>query len=120
VTTYVVPAWWALFPAFFALVCRLTIERACADPYDLLPALTSRPAWAWMFAVIYVLAHVWLVSAYLFTVAGSQSLLPSLSDWKAIWGARLSRVWLMLLAFAIEYAPVPIWRLIGAALHCPR
>jgi hypothetical protein len=119
-TAYVALAWWPLFPSFLALTCRLAIERACAEPYDLLPALTSKPAWAWTFAAVYVLAHAWLVSAYLLTVASSQSLLPRIRDWQAIWGSQFFKVWLMFLAFAIEYAPVPMWRLIGAALHCSR
>jgi hypothetical protein len=45
-------SWWLLFPAFTALTIRLGVERACAQPYDLLPAVTSNPAWAWPLALV--------------------------------------------------------------------
>jgi hypothetical protein len=111
-------SWWLLFPSFAALTLRLAVERMCAEPYDLLPALTSKTASAWPLAIVYVLAHVWMISAYLVTVSKTQALLPRPGAIRAVWGAGAARFILMLAAFAIEYAPVPMWRLVGAGFRC--
>jgi hypothetical protein len=57
--------WWAIGPAFVVLVGRFAVDRACADPDNLVPALASRPFVAWTMAAMYVLAHLWLLGAYL-------------------------------------------------------
>jgi hypothetical protein len=110
--------WWLLFPSFALLTFRLAVERTCAEPYDLLPALASKPAWAWPIAGVYVLAHVWVVGAYVLTVSRTDTLVPSVRLWNEVWGAEVMKLALMLAPFAIEYAPLPIWRAIGAGLKC--
>lgn len=110
--------WWGVFPCFAALVIRLTMERACADPYELLPALSSRPWFAWPIALVYVLAHAWIVGVYLVTVAETNAIVPAWSDWRAIWAGGTRKLLLMLAVFAIEYAPIAVWRVVGEALQC--
>jgi len=110
--------WWILFPCFAVLVLRLTVERTCADPYDLLPALTSNPKWGWLFAVVYVTSHAWLISVYMLTAASVDSLVPPRSAFRALWRADYVKVLLMTAVFAVEYLPVTMFRLAGAALHC--
>jgi hypothetical protein len=67
-----------------------------------------------------VLAHVWIVGAYVLTASRTQTLVPGVRLWNEIWGADARKLVLMLAAFAIEYAPIPIWRVIGAGLKCSR
>lgn len=112
-------AWWLLFPCFTALVVRLAVERACSDPYDLLPALASNPLWGWLIAIIYVASHLWIIAVYILTASISDSLLPR-SVFRGFWGADSVKILLMLSAFVLEYLPVTMWRLAGAALHCAR
>ena len=78
-------SWWLLFPAFTALTIRLGVERACAEPYDLLPALTSNPAWAWPLAFVYVLSYVWIAAACVTTAVAADTLIPSIAAWRAFW-----------------------------------
>lgn len=111
-------SWWLLCPAFAALTLRLGVERACADPYDLLPALTSSPGWAWPLALVYVLTHAWLAVAYVAAAARAGSLLPSGADWRAIWGAGIYKVFAIAAALAIEYAPLAWWHWLGAMWSC--
>lgn len=112
-------AWWLLFPCFTALVVRLAVERACSDPYDLLPALTSNPLWGWLIAIIYVASHLWMIAVYMLTASISDSLLPRFGL-RGIWGSDYVKILLMLSAFVLEYLPVTLWRLAGTALHCAR
>jgi hypothetical protein len=110
--------WWVLFPCFSVLTCRLTAERMCGDPYDLLPALTSRPAWAWPIALVYVSAHVWVLAVWLLTVSRSRELVPGPRAYRVVWGADAAKLLLMLGVFVIEYSPVSLWRLLGASVRC--
>ena len=112
--------WWILFPCFAVLVVRLTVERTCADPYDLLPALASNPLWGWPIAVVYVMSHAWLIGVYVLTAAFADSLLPPRSAFQSVWRADSMKVLLMAAAFVVEYLPVTLWRVVGAALHCTR
>jgi len=112
-------SWWLLFPAFAAVTLRLGVERACADPYDLLPAITSNPAWAWPIAVVYVLAHAWVVTAYVTTTVVAETLRPSRGHWRALWGRELYLIVAMAAALVLEYAPIALWRWLGAAGICP-
>jgi hypothetical protein len=117
VTRWLQRTWWAIFPAFALLVVRLAFERACGDPYDLLPAASSNAALAWPIAAVYVLGHVWIASAYLIAAERSHSLVPPLAlvvGWKGA-GAQIV---LMLAVLAIEYSPVAVWALAGAAAAC--
>jgi hypothetical protein len=112
--------WWILFPCFVALVFRLTLERACADPYDLLAALASNPLWGWPIAGLYVTSHVWLIGVYLLTAASTDSFAPPPSAFRSVWRADYLKILSMAAAFVPEYLPVTLWRFIGAALHCTR
>jgi hypothetical protein len=112
--------WWILFPCFVLLVIRLSIERTCSDPYDLLPGLASNPAWGWPIALVYVTSHVWLIGVYLLTASSSDSLVPPRAAFRNLWQADVLKIVLMLIAFVVEYLPVTVWRLAGAALHCAR
>jgi len=113
-------AWWLLFPCFTALAVRLAVERACSDPYDLLPALASNPLWGWLIAIIYVTSHLWIIAVYILTASVSDSLLPSRSAFRGFWGTDAVKILLMLSAFVLEYLPVTLWQLAGTALHCGR
>jgi uncharacterized membrane protein YhdT len=113
-------SWWVLFPCFTALTLRLVFERACRDPSDLLPALTSEPRWAWPLALAYVLAHLWVLAAYLVTVSRTQELLPRLSTFGAVWGTDRMKLVFMFAMLTIEYSPISVWRLIGTTLRCTR
>lgn len=112
--------WWILFPCFVALVFRLTLERTCADPYDLLPALASSPLSGWPIAGVYVTSHVWLIGVYLLTAASTDSLAPPPSAFRTVWRADYLKILLMAATFVLEYLPVTLWRFIGTALHCVR
>jgi len=116
--TWLKRTWWVIFPAFALLTARLAIERSCSDPYDLLPATTSHPAFAWPLAAVYVLAHVWIVGAYLVTASRARTLVPAMSAWSAAWGKNAPTVVAMVAALAVEYAPVALWAFIGAQAGC--
>jgi hypothetical protein len=111
-------SWWLLWPAFSVLSLRLGVERACRDPYDLLPVITSDPRWAWPLALVYVLAHIWFVAVYVITVANAQSLAPAMRSWQTCWGRDAIKIALMAVALMIEYAPVPLWKFLGSVLFC--
>jgi hypothetical protein len=112
--------WWILFPCFVLLVIRLSIERTCSDPYDLLPGLASNPLWGWPLGVVYVASHLWLIGVYLLTASSSDSLGPPRARFRSLWQTDYMKIWLMLIAFVVEYLPVTLWRLMGTALHCGR
>lgn len=112
--------WWILFPCFVLLVIRLSSERTCSDPYDLLPALASNPLWGWPIAIVYVASHLWLIGVYLLTASCSDSLAPSRARFRNLWQTDYMKILLMLIAFVVEYLPVTLWRLLGTALHCVR
>ena len=112
--------WWILFPCFVLLVIRLSVDRTCSDPYDLLPGLTSNPVWGWPIAVVYVTSHLWLIGAYLLTASSSDALAPTRAAFRNVWQADYLKVLLMVIAFVVEYLPLTMWRLIGTALHCVR
>ena len=111
-------SWWLLFPAFTALTIRLGVERACAEPYDLLPAVTSTPAWAWPLAFLYVLTHVWLAASVVTTAVAADTLIPSISAWRAIWGRESYKPVAMIAALAVEYAPLGWWQWVGTIANC--
>ena len=112
--------WWVVFPCFAGVVVRLAIERSCGAPYDLLPAVSAKPIFAWPIALVYVSAHAWILAVYLVTVADRQILVPAASDWRAIWKSDVGKLVLMVAMFSIEYAPMLLWRLIAGGLQCPR
>jgi hypothetical protein len=111
-------SWWLLFPSFTALALRLSADRACADPYDLLPGLTANPGWAWPLAAVYVLAHVWAIGVYLLAVTVADSLLPGLKALAPMRRVGIVRITLMVGTFAVEYCPMSVWRSLGGALSC--
>lgn len=109
-------AWWALFPPFLVLVVRLSFERACADPYSVLAGVMSNPAKAYAVALLYVAAHGWLLAAYLRACAVTGSLWPS-ARFRAARGHGTWKMALMLVALAVEYWPVSLWRGLSAAVY---
>jgi hypothetical protein len=111
-------SWWLLFPAFTALTIRLGVERACAEPYDLLPAVTSNPAWAWPLAFLYVLTHVWVAASVVTTAVAADTLLPSLGVWRTLWGREAYKLLAMVAALAVEYAPLEWWHWLGRMAIC--
>jgi hypothetical protein len=111
-------SWWLLFPAFSALTWRLDIDRACANPYDLLPALTTNPASAWAIALVYVLAHVWMVAVYVTTASAAGTLRPPVDRWRGMWGRDVYKILAIAAAIAIEYAPLELWRWLGTMGIC--
>jgi len=113
-------SWWFLFPCFALVVLRLAAERTCADPYDLLPGIASRPVWGGLIAVVYVASHLWLIGVYLLTASFSDSIFPRRSAFRSVWQTDYVKVLLMLIVFVVEYLPVTMWRLAGTALHCAR
>jgi hypothetical protein len=106
-------SWWVLFPAFAVLVARLAVERTCGDPYDLLAALMPSPAIAWVLAGIYVIAHVWTISAYLVSLDRGE-LLPGPATMQ--WGKW--KIYAMVGVLAIEYCPATLWRFVGTVTGC--
>jgi hypothetical protein len=116
--TVLMRSWWLLFPCFTGLAFRLTAERACGDPYDLLPGITADPKWAWPLAAIYLLAHLWMLAACLLTIDEAGAFAPSLRVIRRVWGPGLSKVLLMTAVFVLEYSPVSLWRWFGAGIAC--
>jgi hypothetical protein len=112
-------SWWIVVPPFMILVARLVYERTCAEPYELLPLLTSQPLLAWALAALYVAAHCWAVAAYLVTVDATNTLLPSWSASRKLWGPDWLKVVATLAILILEYWSIPFWRLLGhSVLHC--
>jgi hypothetical protein len=108
--------WWPIGPAFALVTTRFAIDRACGDPYYLVPTLASRPLVAWMVAAVYVLAHIWLLLAYLDAARTTASLLPTYDAVNGMWGRHLWKPALLVVATAIEYAPMALFR--AAARLC--
>jgi hypothetical protein len=106
-------SWWIVFWGFAAVVLVFIRERACFDRLDLLPSVATRPALAWMLATLYLLAHCWLLAAYVLTVQRTDQLLPRFRQISAVWGAGLIQLLLMLALFALEYAPAGLWTSLG-------
>jgi hypothetical protein len=100
------------------LVARLSIDRTCGQTYDLLGDLTSSPVRAWLLGSVYVGAHVWLLAAYLTSAAAADDLLPGVRVFRAAGRTSLARLMLMAAVFAIEYAPITLWRGVGHVIGC--
>jgi hypothetical protein len=111
---WVARTWWVVFPCFAMLTARLAAERTCGDPYQLLAQATSRPLLGWLLAAVYVSAHWWLLAVYLVTVRRTQMLLPTIEAARTVWGNQSAKILLLLGTLILEYAPVSIWRAIGA------
>jgi hypothetical protein len=111
-------AWWGIFPCFAALTVRLAHDRACGHLYELLPGVTSSPSGTWPLAIIYVLAHIWILTAWVLYVLRSNELFPPVNALKHAWGRDERKVLLMAAVFAIEYAPMSVWHLLGRAVGC--
>ena len=111
-------AWWGIFPCFAALTLWLARDRACGHPYDLLPGVASNPSGAWPLAAVYVLAHIWILTAWVRYVSRSNELLPPIHALRHAARGEERQVLLMAAAFAIEYAPMPVWRALGRLSGC--
>jgi hypothetical protein len=111
--------WWLVMPAFALLVLRLDLERICAAPYELLPTVTTVPLFAWALSGLYLAAHAWVAAAWLVTALHADRMLPRWRIVRGLWGVRIWMIWLTLAIFALEYAPIPMWRIIGRrVLNC--
>jgi hypothetical protein len=112
-------SWWFVWPASTVLIVRLLVDRACGDPYNLLPALTADPRWAWPLAFVYVLGHAWFLSGYLATVEAAGTLAPGVAAIRSVWGRHAIKLLLMAAVLLLEYSPVGLWRAVGAGIGCP-
>jgi len=110
--------WWAIGPAFVVLTARLAIDRACRDPYNLVPGLASKPVLAWALAALYLGAHLWLLLAYLRTSIDARTLLPLPRDIRAVWGRGQWKVWVLVAVMTVEYSPQSFSRLAGRSGAC--
>ena len=108
-------SWWIIFPAFALLVVRVSVERACADPYNLLPTAMSRPSTGWAIALLYVAAHVWILAAYLRGASSTGTSWAWIAALRIGSGGELWKAVLIGIALAAEYVPVSLWRMAGAA-----
>ena len=111
--SWLLRSWWMVFCGFAGVVLVFIRERACFDRLDLLPSVATRPALAWMLATFYLLAHCWLLAAYVLTVQRTSRLLPRFRQISAVWGAGRIKLLLMLALFAVEYAPASLWTVLG-------
>jgi hypothetical protein len=118
VRTVLGATWWIVFPCFAVLTVRLAHDRACGNAYLLLPDITSTPSGAWPLATIYLLAHVWMVTAWVLYVLRSNRLVPPVEAITHAWRGDERKVLLMAVAFAIEYAPIPVWHALGRLAGC--
>jgi hypothetical protein len=113
VRVWLTAAWWCVMPPFAALAGRLAFERACAAPYELLPAVSSVPAAAAALAGLYVAAHAVLAAGWLVTAIHADALAPAPRTVRAIWGPQTWMLVATLAVFVVEYAPVHVLRLLG-------
>lgn len=111
-------AWWLIVPPFAALVLRLSAERACAAPYELLPDATAIPALASMLAALYVAAHALLIASWLVTAVHADALLPPIRTIRAVWGRQTWMLFVIATLVVMEYWPVVFWRVIGRTVGC--
>ena len=117
--SWLVLAWWPIVPVFALLVARLVFERACASPYELLPDVTSNSLFAWPLAILYLGVHCWALTAYLVTAGATGTLVPGLTAARSTWGSHWPKIVFIAAVLALEYSPIPFWRLIGqTVLHC--
>jgi hypothetical protein len=113
---WIARTWWVVFPCFAVLTARLVAERMCDNSYQFLSQVTSHPSFGWLLAAVYVSAHWWLLAVYLETVRRTQMLVPTIEAARAVWGSQSAKIFLLLAMLILEYAPVSIWRAIGAGL----
>jgi hypothetical protein len=106
-------SWFAALPASALVVAAFVRERACADPYALLPAVAARPAAAYAVAAAYVGGHVWLAAAWLVTLDRSGRLVPGPGDVRRVWGTRWYAPASVLAVVALEQIPPGLWRAAG-------
>jgi hypothetical protein len=118
VRTVLAATWWIAFPSFAALVARFSIGRTCGNADDLLGDLTSSPVRAWLIGSVYVGAHVWMLAAYLTSAATADDLLPGFRVFRAAGRTNLAKLVLMAAVFAVEYAPLTLWRGLGHVIQC--
>jgi hypothetical protein len=113
-TRWMARTWWVVFPCFTVLTARLVAERMCDNSYQFLSQVTSHPSLGWLLAAVYVSAHWWLLAVYLETVRRTQMLVPAVEAARTVWGRQSAKIFLLLAVLILEYAPVSIWRAIGA------
>ncbi|HEY7055271.1 MAG TPA: hypothetical protein VH458_02040 [Vicinamibacterales bacterium] len=102
--------WFALCPAFVALVARDIYERAVLDLRELWPWLQHRPLLMFAAGAVYLGAHLWCLAWYLLAVRHTQRPIPALSDVVAECRPHAGMVALLAIALVVEYSPTMIWR----------
>jgi hypothetical protein len=99
--------WWLEFPAFLVLVLRLSFERGCLNPYELLEPLMRRQSTALAVALVYLGAHVWLLAVL---VLLARQWPPSRGEWLEIMTPeRRLQLAGMAGALALEAVPRVVW-----------
>jgi hypothetical protein len=93
--------WWAICPLCALLVARLSYERGCLDPYELLRPIMQRQIGALVVASVYIAAHVWLVAAVIAMVRGQDA-------WNT-WKDERWKVIAMAAVIAVEQVPRAVW-----------
>ena len=110
--------WFVLFPAFVVLVFFLVSDRGCFDRPYITPSIGTRAAVVWPAAMVYVAAHCWMAAAYVLTVIGTDSLLPTLADARKLWGSDWRKIVGIAVVFAFGYSPAIIWVRLSRMTGC--
>jgi hypothetical protein len=108
--------WFAVAPATALVVAAFARDRACADPYALLPAVAARPLAAYAVAAAYVAGHVWLAAAWLTTIAGAGRVVPRPADVRRVWTTQAYMPAALLAIVLLEQMPIGVWRLLARRL----
>ena len=74
----------------------------------------TKPGTAWAIALLYVLAHVWLLVVYVRVVERTNAFSPGLADMRVIEPIEVVKILLMMAVLALESSPLSWWRTIGA------
>jgi hypothetical protein len=104
--------WYVLFPAFSGLQARLSYERGCLDPHELLQSLMRRQGTAVIVAAVYVSAYAWVTARGVSLVRAGGLTATTLSrlDWNGL------RVILMVGLIAADQIPRQAWTWFYAAV----
>ena len=101
--------WWIQCPLMTVLVARLSYERACLDPYELLRPIMQQQAGALGIAAVYVGAYAWLVAASILSARMWHSPAAPHSQLRAIWNQDLTKIGAMAAVLGLEQVPRAFW-----------
>jgi hypothetical protein len=68
---------------------------------------------------LYVIAHAWIISAYLVSVDRGE-LVPRLANISRTWRRDSWRIYAMAAVFVIEYFPITFWTFVGIVTGCAK